>query len=116
MKPLSGDLLVIYNMAVELAMKDLNSPTLQQIYNLHLISQKQSTPPLKRSVEQDVFLDLSHPSPSLTLQYFCGHEACHISYKTIEVSLAAICLDHIENSYEDPTRATSQYGYLSSAR
>ena len=46
----------------------------------------------------------THPASSLTLQYFCVHEARHISYKTIKVYLAAIRLDHIENGYQDPTR------------
>ena len=45
-----------------------------------------------------------HPASSLTLQYFCVHEARHISYKTIKVYLVAIRLDHIENGYQDPTR------------
>ena len=43
------------------------------------------------------------PASCLTLQYFCVHEAQRISYNTIKVYLAAICLRHIEHGFHDPT-------------
>ena len=43
------------------------------------------------------------PASCLTLQYFCVHEAQHISDKTIKVYLAAIRLRHIEHGFHDPT-------------
>ena len=40
----------------------------------------------------------------LILRYFCCYMACHVSYKTIKVYLAGICLGHIERGFEDPTK------------
>jgi len=39
----------------------------------------------------------------LILQYFYVYVAQHISYRTIKVYLAAICLRHIEQVFYDPT-------------
>ena len=47
---------------------------------------------------------LLFPASSLTLRYFCCHMACHVSYKTIKVYLAGICLEHLERGFEDPTK------------
>ena len=38
------------------------------------------------------------------LRYFCCYMACQISYKTIKVYLAGICLEHLERGFADPTK------------
>ena len=43
------------------------------------------------------------PASSLTLQFFCVHNSCYTSYKTLEVFLAAICLRYLEQGLNDPT-------------
>ena len=43
------------------------------------------------------------PASSLTLQFFCVHNSCYTSYKTLIVYLAAICLRHLEQILDDPT-------------
>ena len=43
------------------------------------------------------------PATSLTLQYFCADKSQSISYQTLKVYLAAICLMHIEHGLLDPT-------------
>ena len=43
------------------------------------------------------------PATSLTLQYFCTNRSKSISYKTLKVYLASICLKHIEQGLPDLT-------------
>ena len=43
------------------------------------------------------------PASSLTLQFFCVHNSCYTSYKTLKVYLAAIRLRHLEQGLDDPT-------------
>ena len=43
------------------------------------------------------------PAISLTLRYFCTFIPQHVSYKTIKVYLAGICLEHLEKGLHDPT-------------
>jgi len=43
------------------------------------------------------------PATTLTLQYFCANRSQYVSYKTLKVYLAAICLMHIEEGLADPT-------------
>ena len=43
------------------------------------------------------------PATSLTLRYFCTSIAQRVSYKTIKVYLAGICLEHLERGLHDPT-------------
>ena len=43
------------------------------------------------------------PASSLTLQFFCVHNSCYASYKTLKVYLAAIRLRHLEQGLNDPT-------------
>ena len=43
------------------------------------------------------------PASFLTLQYFSVDIAQHVSYKTLKVYLAGICLLHIKNGFLDPT-------------
>ena len=42
------------------------------------------------------------PASSLTLQFFCVHNSCYISHKTLKVYLAAIHLSHLEQGLDDP--------------
>ena len=46
----------------------------------------------------------SFPSLITHLRYFCCYMACQISYKTIRVYLAGICLEHLERGFADPTK------------
>ena len=43
------------------------------------------------------------PASNLTLQFFCVHNSCYTSYKTLKVYLAAIRLRHLEQGLDDPT-------------
>lgn len=43
------------------------------------------------------------PASSMTLQYFYADRLQHISYKTLKVYLAAICMMHLEQGLTDPT-------------
>ena len=43
------------------------------------------------------------PATSLTLRYFCTSIAQRVSYKTIRVYLAGICLEHLERGLHEPT-------------
>ena len=44
------------------------------------------------------------PASPLTLRYFCCYMACQVLYKTIQVYLAGIQLEHLERGLEDPTK------------
>ena len=44
------------------------------------------------------------PASPHTLSYFCCYMACQVSYKTIKVYFAGICLEHLERGLEDPTK------------
>ena len=43
------------------------------------------------------------PATTLTLQYFCADKSQSISYQTLKVYLATICLMYIEHGLPDPT-------------
>ena len=47
--------------------------------------------------------DITPPSSTLTLQFYCTYLATQISYKTIKVYLAGIRQTHLELGYTDPT-------------
>ena len=44
-----------------------------------------------------------YPASTLTLQFFCTHLESKVSYNTIKVYLAGICLTHLESRHSDPT-------------
>ena len=47
---------------------------------------------------------LPFPASSLTLCYSCCYMARQVSYKSIKVYLAGICLEQLERGFEDPTK------------